>query len=100
MATANDAIKISAMNACTAPKSTDLVLVLSANVANAAQWDTKHASITQFTSNFDKVIVTKASTPANNNATGLVLHQFWFDDNYMYVVVANNEIKRSPLQSF
>jgi hypothetical protein len=94
---ANNTVKISEAIACTSPKSTDLMILA---CSNNSQYVTKKTTVNQLVSNLDYVIVNKSITPANNSATGLLTHQFWFDNNYMYVVVANNIIKRVALSDF
>lgn len=97
---ANNTIKISGTAACTIPKESDLLLVSSANTSNTSQFLTKHSTIDDLFSNVNKILITKTTTPANNNPTGLEIKQFWFDSDYMYVVVSNTEVKRVALLSF
>ena len=44
-------------------------------------------------------IVTNKSTPSANNDT-VVQGSIWFDDDYIYVATANNQIKRASLANF
>jgi len=43
------------------------------------------------------VIVTNHTTPANSSAN-CIMGQFWFDDDYIYLAIANNTIRRVPLE--
>jgi hypothetical protein len=43
------------------------------------------------------VIVTNHTTPANSSAN-CTMGQFWFDNNYIYLAIANNTIRRVPLE--
>lgn len=43
--------------------------------------------------------ITYDSTPASSSEA-VLKGKFWFDDNYLYVATANNEIKRISLTTF
>lgn len=44
-------------------------------------------------------IIRRGDTPANSTIASTE-GQIWFDDNYLYVAVANNQLKRVALVSF
>jgi len=45
------------------------------------------------------VLITSNTTPVSNSES-TPGRKIWFDDNYLYVAVANNSLKRIPLQNF
>lgn len=45
------------------------------------------------------LIITKSSTPSNSTPT-VTKGTIWFDSTYLYVAVANNQVKRVLLSSF
>jgi hypothetical protein len=115
---ANTAQKVSAYQACTAPKAVDALMILSANTANGATepFITKHATVAQLTANItsntitsntiqativssNTVLLSSHSTPASNSANGLSVGQMWVDDGYIYVVCTTG-IKRAILSDF
>lgn len=97
----NEAKKISELPLAVSVKSTDLVVVAVANTSNSSLYETRRMPHNTLFSNVESVIVNKSTTPANSTPTLLTNKQFWFDDDYLYVVVANNTIiKRVALTTF
>ena len=99
---ANNVVKISALQACTAPKSTDLVLVLSSN-ATSNTYENKKSSLAQVHANVQatKLSVTIGATPANSTPTAnMSVGQIWSDGTYGYWVVSNTEIKRWSISTW
>lgn len=45
------------------------------------------------------LVINKSNTPANSTIS-VTPRSMWFDDNYLYIAVANNEIKRVALENF
>lgn len=46
-----------------------------------------------------KLVIGKYSTPANSSAN-CIKGEIWFDSNYIYLAVANNDIRRVSIESF
>ncbi len=46
------------------------------------------------------VVITTKLTPANSTVSAITTGKFFYDDNYLYIKVANNTIKRAALSSF
>lgn len=105
---ANNASKISELNAQTAPASTDYLVLVSNTSGNAA---TMHVTVNNFLNNAaanmatnimtcNNVVVTGNSTPANNTDAGTrVAGSIWADGTYMYFY-DGAEIKRITLTTF
>ncbi len=100
---ANNAVKISAHASCTAPSSTD-AMVLASNTAGNTQ--TLQVSVNDILSNSDvnaefvSVAVTSNTTPANNSDnSSRPAHSFWADGDYIYYY-DGTEIKRAALTTF
>lgn len=97
----DNAKRLSELPLATSVKSNDLVVIAVANTSNSQVFETRRMTTNTFFSNVNSVIINKSTTPANSTPTSLANKQFWFDDNYLYVVVANNTvIKRVALTSF
>ncbi len=96
--TANNAKSISQFQACTAPKGTDLMIMASANVVNSTvtQYTTKTSSKAQFLAD----VVVSMATPSNTNVEAYPVGKVIFDTSSLYVVVANNVIKKVSLSVF
>jgi len=103
--------KISELSACTSPvANTDWVVM----VANSGS-NTQKCTVADFFTNSDSnaifseivgntvtanvVIATDNTTPTANNDT-VTQGRIWFDDNYLYVAIANNLIRRITLETF
>ncbi len=105
---ANNATKISALNACTTPVAADVV-VMSANVAgNAVSYQVTFnnffanaaANVSVNVATSATMAVTGNSTPANNtDNSDRPNNAIWADDNYIYVW-NGTEIKRAALSTF
>ena len=98
---------ISALPACTAPKSTDLLLVvrtpLDANSTAQCTVGQLFANV-QGNSVFAQVsantlIATNHQTPANNSSLTIPKGTIWTDDNYIYVCVTG-KVRRAALTDF
>lgn len=90
---ANNAIKISALTACTNPQSTDLLVLVSNTAGNATSLSitannllgNTAANVTSNVVSATTLVITGNSTPANNidndsRATGSI----WADGTYIY----------------
>lgn len=49
--------------------------------------------------NDHSLILKDKSTPVNST-TNVIAGRFWNDNNYLYIALSNNSIKRVPLESF
>jgi len=100
----NNAISISDLNACTAPASTDL-LVLASNVAGNAETlnvvvDDLFNNSSVNSASFASIAITSNTTPANNtDNAGRPAHSIWSDGTYVYSY-DGTEIKRLTLTTF
>jgi hypothetical protein len=98
--------KISAYNVLTAPTS-NTFLVVSHNgttyrigASNLFANNTADVSFSNTsTISINNVIIRKNTTPANSTIT-ITEGSIWFDDDYIYCAIANNSLKRIPLESF
>lgn len=93
---------ISQYQACTVVKSSDQLIINSANVSgNTVTYVTKKATANALFSNVDGIVITKSLTPANSYAVNSVATQtVWVDSNYIYVKTSNTEVKRVALSLF
>lgn len=94
-----------------APSSDDLLVIVddpavTANtkkVTVAALFNNSNASITLSNTavlTANTVIVKNKMTPANSLTTTITGGTIFFDDNYIYVAISNNVVKRASLSSF
>lgn len=97
--------KISELVACTAPASSDLV-VLVANSGSNTEKCTVENLLANSTANVagnnvtgSYIYATDNTTPANSTAT-VTQGRIWYDDTYLYIAVGNNTIKRVTLEVF
>lgn len=99
---ANNALTFSQFAACTSVKSTDLILISSANLStNVVTYVTKKANTEALFSNVQNLTISHNVTPANNaDLNGKSRGTIWSDSSYIYVVVSNTEIKRVALSAF
>lgn len=85
---------------------TDYVLVtanVSANANTARTRNiTKHNLFTNGTHDgvFANLVVSYSNTPANSTALTIARGQIFYDNNYLYIAVANNLVKRVALGTF
>ncbi len=98
------ASKISELDEVSSLADTSLIVAVNEpNTANAVTVAvTKGNALKSIVSNTittNTVLITANNTPSGNNDT-VVARKFWWDDNYLYVSIANNHIKRVPLESF
>ena len=98
--------KISNLVACTAPVANTDYLVM---VANAGS-NTGKCLIETFYNNTGsnatlnnitgtRLFATDNSTPANSTATETA-GRIWYDDDYLYIAIGDNVIKRVTLETF
>lgn len=88
--------KITELTALTAPAGDDLLVIVD-DVAGTAI--TKKVTVANFLGNSAANVVIFNTTPANSTITvkkGTLL----FDNNYIYIATANNNLKRVLLSSF
>jgi hypothetical protein len=105
---ANNSIKISALNAQTAPASTDYFVVVSNTSGNAeTMYVTANNLLNNTAANIatniltcNNIVVTGNSAPANNTDSGTrVAGSIWGDGNYLYFF-DGAQIKRITLNTF
>lgn len=105
---ANNAKAITALNACTAPISTDYVVVVSNTTGNAeTMYATTNTLFNNTSANMSINVVTSAtlvitgnSTPANNtDNSNRPNNAIWADGDFIYVW-NGTEIKRAALSTF
>lgn len=108
---ADRAKKISELTALTQP-STDDLLVIVDSPANSAV--TKQVTVQNFLNNSaanvtvanayylsaNNLVVRRKATPVTSSGTSDLQGSIWFDENYVYVAVANGTIKRAALSTF
>lgn len=88
--------KITELSALTAPAGDDLLVIVD-DVAGTAT--TKKVTVANLFGNSSANVVIFNATPANSTITvkkGTLL----FDNNYIYIATANNNLKRVSLSSF
>ena len=83
------------------------MIVVSANVVNSTYttFQTKRAQIGQVFANVEtqtvnNFIMSKSVTPSSNNVENYPINLFFHDSNFLYLVTANNVIKRAALLTF
>jgi len=54
----------------------------------------------KFVVNSNGFVITDKLTPANSTVEAIEIGKFFYDDDYLYVKVANNTIKRVALSNF
>lgn len=105
---ANNATKISALNACTAPESTIFIPVVSDTAGNATTMyvtanvllNNTAANVTSNVVTGTTLVATGNSTPANNiDNSSRPNNSIWADGNFIYVW-DGTEIKRAALSTF
>lgn len=100
---------ISEFSACTNPQPTDCLVgdgnsssntykftisnILSNSSANVVTGNSY--SVSAYT-----LIVRKANTPANSSVTGHANNSMWWDNDYLYLTLANGSIRRITHSSF
>lgn len=113
---ADRAKKISELTALTAVSSDDLLVVVDSPAANAT---TRKVTVGTFFGNSSANVTIKSgyflnannavvnnftigrkTTPIASSGTGDTQGMMWFDENYIYVAVANGTVKRASLSSF
>ena len=103
---ATNSKRFSNVTACTSIKSSDLVLVASKNASSNTGYYTRQCNVAVLFTNValasvNNAVISKNSTPSNSSSnSGVVSGQFWFDDNYIYVVTSNGSVKRATLSTF
>lgn len=88
--------KISELTALTSASEDDLLVIVDNPSGTAA---TKKITVGNLFGNSQANVVIHGVTPANSTITikqGTLL----YSNSYLYIAVANNEIKRIPLESF
>lgn len=97
--------KISELQACTAPASTDK-LILAANSGSNTEYCTANDFLNNTAANISSnvitaniLIVTDNTTPSNSTAN-VTFGRMWSDGNYLYIATATNVIKRITLDTF
>lgn len=107
---ADRAKKISELTALTSPAAEDLLVIVDAPTTNAVTksvtvgnlFGNCSANLTLSNAailNANTVVVRNKQTPANSTAT-FTGGTIFFDENYLYIAVSNNTIKRVALSSF
>ena len=98
-------LKISALVACTSPTSNDL-LVLVANAGSNTEYVTienfynnTSANITSNVITGTQLLATDNTSPANSTAT-VTQGRIWYDDDYLYIAIGDDLIKRVTLETF
>lgn len=95
---------ISDFAACTSPVANDIVLGMGNNLANTFNITVQNllgnSTANVIVSNTSDLVVAKNTTPANSTVGGHTNHSFWFDDDYLYVVISDGTIKRAALSTF
>lgn len=108
---ADRAKKISELTALTAPSTDDLLVIVDAPAGNAV---TKQVTVQNFFNNSaanvtvgntyylsaNNLVVRRKATPVTSSGTSDLQGSIWFDENYVYVAVANGTIKRAALSTF
>jgi len=102
---ANVALAISALVACTSPTSND-ELVLAANAGSNTERCTVANFLNNTSANVSMNVVTGAqllatdnTTPSNSTAT-VAKGRIWYDDDYLYIAIGDDMIKRITLETF
>ncbi len=95
---------ISLWNACTAPSTSDVVLLQGNSLAN-----TFKVSVSDFFGNNDvdfvialgaSLVISNTTTPANSTVGGFTNNSIWADDDYIYVSISDGTIKRVAIATF
>ena len=108
---ADRAKKISELTALTQPSTDDLLVIVDAPASNAV---TKQVTVQNFFNNSaanvtvgntyylsaNNLVVRRKATPVTSSGTSDLQGSIWFDENYVYVAVANGTIKRAALSTF
>lgn len=108
---ADRAKKISELTALTAPSTDDLLVIVDDPAGNTATkkvtvqnfFNSSQANVTVANTYYlsaNNLVIRRKTTPIVSSGTSDLQGSFWFDENYIYVAVANGTIKRAALSTF
>lgn len=97
--------QIDELVACTNPQATDLI-VLVANSGSNTEQSSVNTFLNNTAANMSTNVMTATTLIATDNTTPLTSAdtmtqgRIWYDDDYLYVAIGPNNIKRVALTSF
>jgi len=97
--------KISELVACTAPLSTDFVVLVANSGSNTEKctvdnfFNNSSANMTANVGSFQQVYATSNGTPSTSTDT-VNQGRIWYDGNYLYIAIADDVIRRITLETF